>query len=136
VDVQLLAPDLTLTLNSSLTRLDRPDNHDGSSTLSQPYIDLWRFHSPSYSVRSSYFESARSTYSQWQRIFLGLYLPVFREVCEVYEGRCDPVAGFPRERQGQDILQAPGTTLVRESAHTCLPNDLGSPDFSRPGPQA
>ena len=41
-----------LALTSSLTSLHKAHNFDGSSTLSQPYIDIWRFHSSSYSVRS------------------------------------------------------------------------------------
>ena len=58
-------------------------------------------------------EPARSTYSQWQRVLLGLYLPVLWKVCEVHQERCGSVARLPRKRQGQDILQAPGTALVR-----------------------
>ena len=49
----------------------------------------------------------------------------------MHQGRCDPVAGIPRERQGQDILQAPGTTLVRSCATLASRAHLELPEINR-----
>ena len=68
-------------------------------------------------------EYARPTYPWWQRILLGLYLPVLRKIREMHEGHCDPLAGISRQRQGQDFLQAPGTALVRSCAYYRDPGD-------------
>lgn len=46
-----LDPNLTLNLISSLTP-QQAQLSDGSSTIPQPYVNLWRSHGSSYSVRS------------------------------------------------------------------------------------